>query len=63
MSEQSETRDPYAFAASYILQECGSLGWWRLNRKWKKIKAREMARIIVDEAREMTELRARQDRG
>lgn len=63
MSEQSETYDPYAFAAEYILRECSSLHWWQLNKKWKAIKAREMAKIIVDEAIEMAKVRAREARG
>lgn len=53
----SETYDPYAFAATYILRECGSLHWWQLNKKWKAIRAREMAKIIVDEAIRAKEVR------
>jgi len=42
--------DKYEFATEYILQECGSLSWWWLSKKWKRITAKRIARIIVDEA-------------
>lgn len=42
--------DKYEFATEYILQECGSLHWWWLNKKWKRIAAARIARIIIDEA-------------
>lgn len=32
----------------YILKECGSLSWWWLSKKWKGIKASQMAFMIMD---------------
>jgi DnaJ-class molecular chaperone len=40
----------YDFATEYILEQCGSLHWWTLSKKWKRITAAHIARIVVDEA-------------
>lgn len=39
----------YEFATEYILKECGQLAWWQLSKKWKRIVAERIARVIIEE--------------
>ena len=32
-----------------LLVEFGHLDWWRLSKKWKRLKAERVARMIVRE--------------
>lgn len=39
----------------YLLMNFGALDWWRLSKKWKRIKAEQVAASLVRETKAWVE--------